>query len=272
MAFYGKEKEMKKDLRIILLCFCMTMVAISGCGNNTELNLEDNNVTIEENQPTEEPTEEPTETPAKEPVEEPTEEPEEEPAKDWFGEQGLVITPQGSFTFTTRAYNESRIDTDTFEVNAYATISESTKGVEEGYKEVTIVWDMDFSATDEFGQWYSALAFDRYTGTAFAFDSETQLTVDGETSIREGFVTIVNGDESYDVSILSENTGYFPNIFKIITVTCPVDYDGVVFYIGYWDREMNTASAELNFTERLYTIDELPAYGDGYYYFSYSNE
>ena len=263
---------MKKNLLKILSCFCMATVIMGGCGNNTKATLADGTVTIEEDQTTKESVEESTEDITKEPVEESVEEPVEEPAKDWFAEHGLVITPQGDFTFTTMGYDDSWNDVDTFEVKADAVITETTDGVEDGYKAVTMVWNIDVSASDEWGFWYWALSFDRYTGTVFAFDSSTQYTDYGETSSREGFVTIVNGEESYDVSVIDEDVNNYPIITKTITVTCPVDYDGVVFYIGYCDSEIDAAYGAIDLTARLYTLDEMPAYGDGYYYFSYSNE
>ena len=89
----------------------MATVIMGGCGNDTKATLADGTVTIEENQTTEESveksTEDVTEESTKEPVEESTEEPVEEPAKDWFTEHELVITPQGNFTFTTMACDDS---------------------------------------------------------------------------------------------------------------------------------------------------------------------
>lgn len=267
---------MKKNLLKILLCFCMVPVIMGGCGSDTKATLTDGTVTIEEDQTTKESveksTEDVTEESTKEPVEEPTKEPVEEPAKDWFEEQGLVITPQGNFTFTTMAYDDSRNDVDTFEVKADAVITETTDGVEDGYKEVTMVCNMDFSASDEWGQWSWIAAFDRYTGTVFAFDSSTQHTGYGEASSREGFVTIVNGDDSYEVSVSYGGVNNYPNIASTATVICPIDYDGVAFQTGYWDGELAAIYGAIDLAARLYTLDELPAYGDGYYYFSYSNE
>lgn len=270
----------------------MTAVMLSGCSSDTKATLADDTVTIEEEQPAEEVAEESIEETAEEveeePVEETAEEPEEEPAKDWFEEHELVITPQGDFTFTTMAYvfdsNDNKEVVGTFEVIADAEITETTDGVEDGYKEVTMVWNCDMSGCEDVGRnagygveygtgyWSWSSAFDRYTGTSFEFDSSTTYTNVGETSQKEGFVTIVNGDESYDVSISFETVNNAPDITRTITVTCPVDYDGVVFQIGYNDQELHAANQEIDYTARLYTIDELPYYGDGYYYFSYSDE
>lgn len=286
-----RRKEKLRKYLTILSVSLMTAVMLSGCSSDTKTTLADDTVTIEEEQPAEEVIEESVEEtvePEEEPVEETAEEPEEEPAKDWFKEHELVITPQGDFAFTTMAYvfdsNDNKEDVGTFEVIADAVIMETTDGVEDGYKEVTMVWNCDMSGCEDVGKnagygavygtgyrdWFSA--FDRYTGTSFEFDSLYITTYIDETSQKEGFVTIVNGDESYDVSISFETVNNWPDITDMITVTCPVDYDGVVFQIGYNDLELRAANQEIDYTARLYTIDELPYYGEGYYYFSYSDE
>ena len=274
---------MKKMVLKILLSFCMAVVVMGGCGSDTEATLADGTVTIGEDQTTEGTPEKPieesaenvTEESKEEPIEESAKEPVEEPAKDWFEEQELVITPQGDFTFTAMAYDDSKNDADTFEVIADAVIIETTDGVEDGYKEIAIVWNMDMSPIVGLGFRgfrFNSLAFDRYTGIAFVFDSSVTTTNLGETSHKEGFVTIVNGDESYDVSVTNESVNNYPYITSTMTVICPVDYDGVVFQIGYDDLELREANQAIDYTARLYTLDELPYFGEGYYYFSYSNK
>lgn len=277
---------MKKNLLKILSCFCMATVIMGGCGSDTKATLADGTVAIEEDQTTEEsiekstedvaeePTKESVEEPTEEPIEESAEESVEEPAKDWFAEHGLVITPQGDFTFTTMAYDDSKNDAATIEVITDAVITETTDGVEDGYKEVTMVWNMDLSATNGLGLrgcrlWTSAL--DRYTGIVFTFDSST-TTIEMNEGHKEGFVTIVNGDESYDVSVSYENAANYPYITSTATVICPTDYDGVVFQIGYNDLELKEVNQTIDYTARLYTLDELPYFGERYYYFSYSNK
>lgn len=268
---------MKNKVLSFLICFCLMAGVMSGCGNGTNATLADATVTIEENQTTEEPTEGSIEGSVEEPTEETAEEPVKEPAKVWFEEHELVITPQGDFTFTTMADDEDCVPKGTFEVKANVSISETTDGVMDGYKEVTMVCTLDVSAADDVvgatAYWDQCSAFDRYTGISFSSNEGIDdLLAFGEDRTDETFLTIVNGDNSYDVSFFTEKINGYPVATRIITVTCPVDYDGVVFQVGYCDAELNEAEKALDDTERLYTIDELPYYGDGYYYFSYSNE
>lgn len=268
---------MRKKILTVLVVGLFSSQILAGCGNNSDPVLTDEGVV---NVPTDTPTAtetpeatvEPTETPTPELTEEPT----PEPPKDWFEAHGIEITPQGDFTYTTMAANNNHVDVGTFEVLGNVVITESTDGVEEGYKEVKMLETDDLSAVYDiadssgYKSWRSA--FDRYTGISFEFDSTATYTDRGQSSNKAGFVTIFNGDTSYDVSISFEIVNEYPIATHIITVTCPVDYDGVVFQIGYSDSELFEANQEIDYAARLYTIDELLFYGDGYYYFSYSNE
>ena len=59
-----------------------------------------------------------------------------------------------------------------------------------------------------------------------------------------------------------------------IRVVCPEDYDGTVFQMGYSDKKINEADRNWSYSERLYTLDELPSFdtnGHEYYYFSYGD-
>lgn len=263
---------MKKRMLSVLLGTALICTMLSGCANANPT-MADGTVSVEESTTEESSSETVVVESTPESIEEP--EPEPEPLT-WFDEHGLVITPQGDFTYVTMARDANYVDLDTFEVKANAVITENTEGVEDGYKEVILVYTRDASAVYDIAgsnglkNWGSA--FDRYTGTSFEFDSETTYTVEGETDHKDGFVTIVNGDTSYDVSISFDGTNEYPKFTDTITVTCPIDYDGVVFQIGYSDSKLTEANQAIDYTARLYTIDELPYFGDGYYYFSYTNK
>ena len=254
---------MRKKLLTVLITGLFTSQVLAGCGSSTEPDPEEGGVV---NVPTDAPDTAETPEDAVLPTATPTEEPVPEPPVDWLQEHDIEITPQGDFTYVTTNHNA-----EIFEAVSSAVITETTEGVEEGYKQVICTFVNDFANSDAGYRFWSS-AFDRYTGTSFEFDSETTYTDFGQSSNKAGFVTIVNGDVSYDVSITFETVNEDPQITKTITVTCPVDYDGVVFQIGYSDEALAEANGAIDYTARLYTIDELPAYGDGYYYFSYSNE
>lgn len=261
---------MKKKLLAMFLCLGLMMAAIGGCGNTAPGSAASGAAgsgaagsgaaASEEDQSAKQ-------------TEEPEDLPVEEPAKDWVEEHGLVITPQGDFSFTTMTYDTNDKAVSLIEVKGTAAITETTDGVEDGYKNVSVVFTTDVSGINEvgaYGEWHWLSAFDRYTGTSFEFDAEQTQTEAGETTGVDGFATVVNGEESYNVAISLETVNNYPIITNTLTVTCPVDYDGVVFQIGYNDAEL-MESDTIDYAARLYTIDELPYYGDGYYYFSLTN-
>ena len=59
-----------------------------------------------------------------------------------------------------------------------------------------------------------------------------------------------------------------------VTVICPEDYDGTVFDIGCAYKDLSEMYDKIDLKKKLYTIDELPYYGDhySYYYFSSSDK
>lgn len=253
---------MRKLISLFLSVLVMAVMMI-GCGSVADTNM----------QGTEEEKKQVTETSEKE-DQQPAEDSESktEDTVSWFESQGLTITPQGEFTYTTMSVDLDDNDSETFDVLTKVVITETTDGVEDGYKKVTAVFTEDVSASPEASYWNYISAFDRYTGTSFEFDTETAYTESEDTIAKEDFVTISNGDKSYDVSIKFEGVNFFPDMEETVTVICPVDYDGTVFQIGYCDSKQIEEQDKIDLSERLYTIDEFPYYGEGYYYFSYNNK
>lgn len=164
----------------------------------------------------------------------------------------------------------SNENTGDFIADVNVTISETTVDVTEGYKKVTAAFDIDVSNCTGGGVLYWCSAFDRYTGTSFEFDSAVNQQLDTPAA-QEGFVTIQDGDETYDVSVEFMAEGKGGHINQTITVTCPTDYEGAMFQLGKASLEQLAKNAEIDYASRLYTIDELPFMGDGYRYFTMAN-
>lgn len=253
---------MKKKFTL-LVCSLVIAMTLAGCGGTSDTHMQKT-----EGKKTE----------ATEPAEEEIQQTEEaveskiEKKISWFDSHGLTITPQGEFTYTTMSVDFDDNDTGTFDVLTKVVITETTDGVEDGYKKVTAVFTEDVSDSPEDSYWNYISAFDRYTGISFEFDTETAYTEAEETVAKEDFVTISNGEKSYNVSIKFEGVNAFPDMEETVTVICPIDYDGTVFQIGYCDSKQIEEQEKIDLTARLYTIDEFPYYGEGYYYFSYNNE
>lgn len=191
----------------------------------------------------------------------------------WSAKQGISVTPQGNCQVEMGGYNASSGEiTDDFMADVNVTISESTVDAADGYKKVSAVFVIDASNCSGDGILFWCSAFDRYTGTSFEFDSAVNEQLDGEHTVQDGFVTIRNGNESYDVSVEFMTEGEGVLVTKTVTVTCPVDYDGVMFQLGKDSLEQMTKNAEINYAARLYTIDELPYYGVNYQYFTMTDD
>lgn len=282
-----RKKMKKKILTLVLAVTTVTMLA--GCGNTVKKD-DSGEVVIEETagagDATAAETDASEETSAAETEKEETDaadtdkeeaesaEPEEEPEPaDWLEAHGITVTPQGDCTVQFYGYQDDASNpSGDFPAKVNAVISETTEGVDEGFKKVSMRFTIDVSDNTGNGYQYWSSAFDRYTGTSFEFDSSMTHVNPGDHVTKEGFVTIQNGDTSYDVSITFDSENQYPISYKTITVTCPVDYDGTVFQIGYASPELIEQNQQIDFAARLYTIDELPAYGDGYLYFTNSNE
>lgn len=184
-------------------------------------------------------------------------------------EQGLLLSPQGDFSFDTKAYDSDGNEIDVAE-NVEVVIKENPCDDRDGFKNVDAFFTVDLSELPEgyrFSSWQ--IAFDKYTGTSFEYYQN-----EGDRQPAE-FTFDCMGDEicvqmSYD-SIRDDETG---KLTIIIRVTCPEDYDGTVFQMGYSDIEINEADQNWLYSERIYTLDELPGFdtnGHRYCYFSYDN-
>lgn len=251
---------MKKKILTLVLAVT-TAAMLAGCRNTVKKD-DSGEVVIEETDAAGDATADKTDIPEEAP----------EPA-DWLEAHGITVTPQGDCTVQLYGYQDDESNpSGDFPAKVNAVISETTEGADEGFKKVNMRFTIDVSDNTGNGDFYWNSAFDRYTGTSFEFDSSMTQTNPGDHVTKEGFVTIQNGDTSYDVSITFDSENQYPILYKTITVTCPVDYDGTVFQIGYSSPELTEQNQQIDYAARLYTIDELPFYGDGYLYFTNSNE
>ena len=190
----------------------------------------------------------------------------------FMSQNGLTVSMQKDFDFET-AQNDGEQDISEFEVNGDVLITEKAQSDKEGYKEITCFFTLDMSQKEEDLQ-YSAwvCAFDRYTGTAFAPNPENI----NENGLIENDAEFDYENNTFDIHV---EYGYqwteeIHTLVICICVTCPEDYDGTVFQVGYADMEMNEANAQLDYDGNTYTIDQLPGFdtnGHQYFYFTESN-
>ena len=191
----------------------------------------------------------------------------------YLDKQGIVISPQGVEAVYETMTKDDVLITCTIKE---PTVTETTEGCDDGMKKVIFHSYLDFGSSRGWKSWSSV--FDRYTGTSFEFDtSSTTHTAGAGMTVKDGFVTIVDGDNSYDVSV--EFAGELDNnnvLDRYITVTCPEDYDGCVFYIGYSSNVQAEELKKFDLANKLYMDCELPyneAYcGHKYYYYTLTND
>ncbi len=255
-----------------LLTVLTTALLLTACGTNdvTESTAESTTATTIESEVTKNTSSEPTE-PIAESIVEPSTAPEPtpSPASTWIAENQIVITPQGDFSQVGNLYNSYTYElVDTLASPAHITITETTENVADGYKKVIATKTVDAAYADEYGfntaykAWFSA--FDKYTG--YSFEATT-----GTGSRENSFLINANGKE-YDISFQFHTTGPADNATAIIEIICPVDYDGTVFQVGPASLYDELVWSTLDMSERLYTIDEFPFFGNDFLYFTYTND
>lgn len=214
-------------------------------------------------------------TPVERPQAEPEPEPEPEPVA-WLDEQDVRITRQGAFAYKT-AINDGETDIGEIHVDSDINIHVEYYDVPEGYKRVVASFVSDVSESiGKGGGFLADGVFDRYTGTVFEF--EEGVPASAESPDRTGYARIEYDGKTWDIAMETLMDGDVDDdgrmfLYKNITVICPEDYDGAVFFAGYDDMALNAAYEKLNFTRRLYTFDRLPFMDSGYeyYYFTESN-
>ena len=186
----------------------------------------------------------------------------EQETVNWLEEHEIAITPQGDCTVDLYSYDSYPEDyVDDFPAGVNVAISETTEGADEGFKKVTAVYTVDMSNMPEEAtncRWNTS-SFDRYTGTYFRGNAKTK------DAVRIG-------DEYYDIRTEWETVSNWPLATVTFTVTCPADYDGAVFQFGYTSPEKGEEYDKNDYTARLYTMDELPYYGEGYLRFTLTDE
>ncbi len=179
----------------------------------------------------------------------------------WFKDAGIKITPQGDFKFKTLS-KDGKTERD---VTGNISIEETTKGAPEGCKKVKAVIKSKMEAE---GYWWLSV-FDRYTGTSFEFGDKL-LSTPNYDGVKKGYVCILHGDDWYDIAVDFYFGGKELDKTSTVTVTCPADYDGTVFQIGYSSEDIGDEFGKIDL-DVLHTIDEFPAYdSNGHEYLYYS--
>ena len=151
-------------------------------------------------------------------------------------------------------------------------VSETTEDCEPGMKKVIGYYTIDYSAEGNvaFEAWVDA--FDRYTGTSFM--SGAPLTINSKTKATELEEPITidtpSGPKQIFMEVLSKMDKKNKLMTRTITVTCPEDYDGTVFMVGYSSRALAEKLDFEKMASTKMTIDQMPFLQSGKNCFFYT--
>ncbi len=152
-------------------------------------------------------------------------------------------------------------------------VSETIEDCEPGTKKVVGHFTIDYSNEEKnvaFEAWVDAL--DRYTGTSFMSGSPLTINTKTKATELEEPITLETPYGAREIFMEVESKMDKKNkvMDRTITITCPTDYDGTVFMVGYSSRAL---AEKLDFealAARKTPISEMPFYQSGEPYYFYT--
>ncbi len=169
----------------------------------------------------------------------------------FFEAQGLSEMTETSFTMKT-SLGESKTGkyVKDVEIPVEFIFNGEKPASKSGYKTVSATFNYDVSVAEgKYGVYGYYSAFDRDSG------------INLESAGAKEFGASVSTESNHDK---------YPLYSFTITVTCPEDYYGTMFYCGYENEELYQAEKKLDVEHNSYRIDELPNFeknGKNYYFF-----
>lgn len=175
----------------------------------------------------------------------------------WFTNKELELTPTGDFSMYVLSDG-----TSVLHAPAYIDISTNYE-CEDGFKNVVAVASVDISGVINSTFWVSS--FDKYTGTSFELNDNTNYIYDGCNYYNEGDINVDIMNCSYTFHIQTEIM--MDERIAVITyiITCPVEYDGTILQLGA--QTSNESYNAVFDGHTLYADDFTYLYG-AYNYFS----
>lgn len=239
-------KRFKKLLSLILV-FALIMISFAACSNEINDNSEETEETEEDE---------------REPYSRGSIIPPEYLAPgevSWFDAHGLEYTPEGNFYLHATANSAGEIQ----DIPADLRINEDTEGCEDGYRNIVGIFTIDTRGVSYSSYWTST--FDKYTGTSFEFQNGSNTIYNGCHIINSGTVELHIAGYDYTITIVEDIVQTDDITIMTFTVTCPAEYDGLVFQIGYSDGHDQT----YNFGNQTYYADDFTdVTSENYNYFT----
>lgn len=189
----------------------------------------------------------------------------------WLEDHGISITPQGDDVVHTTEFSNDRKTVGEIDIPSSTKIEETTEGCVKGYKKIICTSVRKFPGDKNVI--LSNECFDRYSGTLYsAYQGEKLVNLrNGQTHSDTYSVTLVIGGRPYDITMEQHDEDVNSVWTKVDTITCPEDYDGFVYYIGYGKMEDAMIDDEKGFN----TIEEVTGFEeniDKSFFYTYTND
>ena len=197
-------------------------------------------------------------------------------SKSWEDDKySIEITPQGKFDILMTVYrcdnNGNWLeDFREMEFPAVVSITEQVSDANDGYKKLVATFMYNYSKRQDIAAELETQLGEKvwvnHSGWISVFDRYTGYSLD------EDFTVLELNNKSYHITTDFEWVHENNTSTCVVTVTCPEDYDGAIFYGGPYAHDHKEQYNSLALMARLYTIEELSFLDEKYTYFSYTNK
>lgn len=183
--------------------------------------------------------------------------------KDFLSKNGLEVTPTGSTTVKLAVGAGETLTNKVEKVK----IDTSIETCEAGTGYVADIFAV-FLPLKKSGNTYNISAFDRYTGTSF--ESFAANLDDGSVNSSSGEITV--DGKQYRCTLSASVTHGDKQDIIVLSVTHPVEYDGLVFMFGQQTKKQMAAYNKIDFDSSFTITDYKDVFVEGQTFFTVSGK
>lgn len=183
--------------------------------------------------------------------------------KDFLSKNGLKVTPTGSTTVKLAVGAGETLTNKVEKVKIDTSIDTHEAGT--GYVADTFAVFLPLKKT---GNTYFISAFDRYTGTSFETCAENL----DNGPVNSSSVTLDVNGKKYNCTLITTVTYGEKQDIIVLSVTHPVEYDGLVFSFGQHTKKQMAAYNKINFEEPCTITDYADVFVEGQTFFTVSGK
>lgn len=183
--------------------------------------------------------------------------------KDFLSKNGLKVTPTGSTTVKLAVGAGETLTNKVEKVKIDTSIDTHEAGT--GYVADTFAVFLPLKKT---GNTYFISAFDRYTGTSFETCAENL----DNGPVNSSRVTLDVNGKKYNCTLSTTVTYGEKQDIIVLSVTHPVEYDGLVFSFGQHTKKQMAAYNKINFEEPCTITDYSDVFVEGQTFFTVSGK